>query len=183
MTRLARVLAVGFVAALGLFGALFVAGETISDPGGWQGVALVAAWAVPMLVLVVLALRLPAAAARVLPWALLVAGVLMLLDAAGAYPRDAGPVGTITMFAVVVPCGLLGLQRAFLAGTLVLAAGAVQLGAALVERGRSGAPLGHVLGGSTGALVVPFLVCAVLLLLTAALERHDAHHPHLHAIT
>ncbi|HEX2893621.1 MAG TPA: hypothetical protein VHO29_06415 [Marmoricola sp.] len=183
MTRLARVLAVGLVAALGLFGALFIAGETLADPGGWQGIGLVGAWAVPMGALTVLALRQPAVAGRVLPWALLVAGVLLLADAAGAYPRDAGPVGTITMFAVVVPSGLLGLHRAFLAGVLVLAAGATQLGAALVERGRSGAGLEQVLGGSTGAFVVPFLVCAVLLLLTAALERHDAHHPHLHAVS
>jgi hypothetical protein len=178
MTRFVRGLAVGIVAALGLLGALFVAGETLDDPGGWEGVGLVAAWAVPMVALVVLVLRWPAVAGRLLPWALAVAGVLLLVDAAGAYPRDTGPVGTITMFAVAVPCGLLGARRAFEAGVLVLGAAAVQFAAAMVERGRSGAPLGQVLGGSTGVLVVPFLVCAALLLLTAFLERYDAHHPH-----
>lgn len=182
MTRLVRGVAVGIVAALGLLGALFVAGETFADPGGWQAVGLVAAWAVPMVALVLLVLRRPALAARVLPWALVVASVLLLVDAGGAYGPHAGPVGTITMFAVAVPCGLLGLHRAFGAGLLVLAAGAVQLVAAVVERGRTGAPLGNVLGGSTGVLVVPFLVCAALLLLTAVLERYDAHHPHVRAL-
>ena len=182
MTRLARGLAIGVVAALGLFGALFVAGETLADPGGWQAVGLVAAWAVPMAALVLLALRRPAIAGRLLPWALGVASVLLLVDAAGAYPRDTGPVGTITMFAVAVPCGLLGLHRALRAGMLLLAAAAVQLVGTLVERGRAGSPLRAALGGSTGALVVPLLVCAALLLLTAVLERYDAHHPHAHAL-
>jgi hypothetical protein len=182
MTRVVRGIAVGIVATFGLLGALFVAGETFSDPGGWAAVGLVAAWGVPMAALVVLVLRRPSLAARVLPWALLVAGVSLLVDAAGAYPRDTGPVGTITMFAVAVPCGLLGLHRAFQAGLLVLVAAAVQLGASVVERGRTGASLGAVLGGSTGVLVVPFLVCAALLLLTAVLERYDARHPHVRAL-
>lgn len=182
MTRVVRGLAVGIVAAFGLFGALFAAGETFADPGGWAAVGLVAAWGVPLVALVLLALRRPELAGRVLPWALLVASVSLVLDAAGAYPRDTGPVGTITMFAVAVPCGLLGLHRAFRAGTLVLAAAAVQLVAAVVERGQTGASLREVLGGSTGALVVPFLVCAALLLLTAVLERYDARHPHVRAL-
>jgi hypothetical protein len=182
MTRVVRGLAVGIVAAFGLLGALFVAGETFSDPGGWAAVGLVAAWGVPMLALVLLVLRRPELAARVLPWALLVASVSLLVDAAGAYPRDTGPVGTISMFAVAVPCGLLGLRRAFEAGLLVLGAAVVQLGASVVERGRTGASLREVLGGSTGALVVPFLVCAALLLLTALLERYDVHHPHVRAL-
>jgi hypothetical protein len=182
MTRVVRGLAVGIVAALGLFGALFVAGETLADPGGWAAVGLVAAWAVPMAALVVLALLRSEVASRLLPWALLVAGVLLLVDAAGAFPRDTGPVGTITMFAAAVPCGLLGLHRALRAGVLVLAAAGLQLAAAVVERGRTGASLREVLGGSTGALVVPFLLCAALLLLTALLERNNARHPHLHAL-
>ena len=182
MTRLARGLAIAVVAALGLFGALFVAGETLADPGGWQGVGLVAAWAVPLVALVALVLRRPAVAARFLPWALVVASVILLVDAAGAYSRDTGPVGTIAMFVVAVPCGLLGLHQALRAGTLLLTAAAVQLVGTLVERGRAGSPLRAALGGSTGALVVPLVVCAALLLLTAVLERYDARHPHVHAL-
>lgn len=182
MTRVVRVLAVGTVAVLGLFGTLFVAGETLADPGGWQGLALVAAWLVPMTALVLLVLVRTELAGRVLPWALLIASVLLLVDAAGAYGPRAGPVGTITMFAVAVPSGLLGLRHALRAGTLVLAAGGVQLVGTLVERGRAGSPLREALGGSTGALVVPLLVCAAFLLLTAVLERYDARHPRVRAL-
>lgn len=182
MTGLVRGLAIGVVSAFGLLGGLFAAGEALADPGGWPGVGLVVVWAVPMGAMVLLALRRPDVAARFLPWALVVAGVLLLLDAAGAYGRDTGPVGTITMFAVAVPCGLLGLHRALRAGTLVLVAAALQLAASVVERGRTGASLREVLGGSTGVLVVPFLVCAALLLLTALLERYDARHPHVRAL-
>ena len=184
-TKVLRMLAVGVTAFFGLVGALFVAGEGLADPGGWKGVALVASWGVPMAVLVLLALRRPDAASRVLPWALAVVGVLALVDATTGVLEHRGPVSTIAMFAVVIPSGLLGLHKAGEAGLLMLGAAALQLLALVVQHARraddSGPSLAHALGGSSGVLVVPLLVCAVLLLLTAALEGRAGRHGHVHA--
>lgn len=184
-TKVTRIIAVGVTALFGLLGALFVAGEVLTDPGGWKGVALVASWGVPMVALVVLALLRPEIASRVLPWALAVVGVLALVDAATGVLEHGGPVSTIAMFAVVIPCGLLGLHKAGEAGLLTLGAAALQLLAVVVQHARraddSGPSLAHALGGSSGVLVVPLLVCAALLLVTAALEGRAGHHGHLHA--
>jgi hypothetical protein len=188
IVNLFRSLAVGTVALLGLVGALFIAGEGLSDPGGWQGLLLTIGWAAPMAALVLLAIFRPALAARVLPWALAAVAVLVLADAATGLLDRSGPVGAIAMFVVAVPCGLLGRRRAAEAGLLVLGAAALQLVATLAQysherTGDSGPTLGHALAGSTGILVVPLLVLAALLLLVAQLERHDAHHRHVGALT
>ena len=185
VTKVFRMLAVGVTALFGLVGALFVAGEVVTDPGGWKGIALVASWGVPMAALALLALLRPDAASRVLPWALAVVGVLALVDAATGVLERGGPVSTIAMFVVAVPCGLLGLRKAGEAGLLVLGAASLQLLTAVAQHARraddSDPSLAHALGGSAGVTVVPLLVCATLLLLTAALEGRTGHRRHLHA--
>lgn len=184
-TKVIRIIAVGVTALFGLMGALFIAGEGLTDPGGWKGVALVASWGVPMAVLVLLALLRPEIASRVLPWALAVVGVLVLVDASTGVLEHGGPVSTVAMFVVAIPCGLLGLHKAGEAGLLVLGAASLQLLAAVAQHARraddSGPSLAHALGGSSGVLVAPLLVCATLLLLTAALEGRAGRHGHLHA--
>ena len=159
VTKVIRVLAVGVTALFGLVGALFVAGEGHTDPGGWTGVALVVSWGLPMAALVLLALLRPDAASRVLPWAL-------------AF--------------VAVPCGLLGLHKAGEAGLLVLGAAFLQLLGAVAQHARragdSVPSLAHALGGSAGVMVVPLLVCATLLLVAAVLQGRTGHHGHLHVV-
>ncbi len=44
-----------FIAACTAVITLFLAGDTIADPGGWQAAALIALWLVPLAVLAVLA--------------------------------------------------------------------------------------------------------------------------------
>ena len=71
---------------------------------------------------------------------------------------------------------------------LVLGTAAVQVVATLAQYSQqrtdgSGPDLGAALASSTGVLVVPLLVLAALLLLVAELERHETHHPHLHALS
>lgn len=184
VTKVFRMLAVGVTALFGLVGALFVAGEGLTDPGGWTGVALVVSWGVPMAALVLLTLLRPDVASRVLPWALAFVGVLALVDAATGLLEHGGPVSTIAMFVVAVPCGLLGLHKAGEAGLLVLGAAFLQLLGAVAQHawraGDSGPSLAHALGGSAGVTVVPLLVCATLLLLTAALEGRTGQRRHLH---
>lgn len=184
-TKVLRMLAVGVTALFGLVGALFIAGEGFADPGGWKGVALFASWGVPMAVLVLLALLRPETASRVLPWTLALAGVLALVDAGSSLLDRSGPGSTIAMFLVAIPCGLLGLHKAGEAGLLVLGAAALQLLATVAQytqrSDESGPSLADALGNSTGVIVVPLLVCASLLLLTAAVERMAGRHGHVHA--
>lgn len=185
-TKVFRVLAVGAVGLFGLVGALFVAGEGLSDPGGWKGVALTASWGVPMAALVLLALRRPETASRVLPWMLAAAGLLAVAEATSSLLDRNGPGAAIVMFVVAVPCGLLGLRKAAEAGALVLGAAGLQLLVVAAQYSRrSGDPgpsLGDALSDSTGVIVVPLLVCAGLLLLTALLERVASGHGHLHVL-
>lgn len=186
LVRMSRVLSVGMVAVLGLIAALFVGGESLDDPGGWKGLGLLVAWAVPMGALVLLAIRRPRLAARVLPWVLAAAGVVVLVDVLTSLFDRSGPAATVVVLVVAVPCGLLGIHRAGEAGSLVLGAAGLQLVAVVAQftrhRGGEGPSFAHELTSSDGVTVVPLLVCAALLLLTALLERRAAHHRHLHAV-
>jgi hypothetical protein len=107
-----------------------------------------------MIALAVYALRRPEAATRLLTVVATVAATFVVLDAVfRIVPRDEiGPVGSITVFAVAVALGFLGLRRPALAGWLLLLVGAANLG-----------------GGASGvAVAVPALVIGGLFLLAAS---------------
>lgn len=181
LARVLRVTAVTLVVLFGLVAGLFIAGETFSDPGGWQAALLVAAWAVPMAVLGVMALWWPGLSSRVFPAVLAAVAAWVIVDSfAGVIDPDAwGPVDSISVFAVLIPCGLLGVHRAATAGWLLLAGCAAQFVATVVGMDREGGePLSSALGGSTGVFVLPFLVLAVLFLAVAAAERWATGHSH-----
>lgn len=172
--RVLRIVAVGLVTLFGTVTGLFIAGETFADPGGWEAVVLTAAWAVPLIALSVLALVWPSPSSRVLPLVLaLVAGWVVVDSLAQLIDRDAwGPAGVVSMFSVVVPCGLLGLHRAGEAGWLLLAGAAAQFAATVASMDRAGGQsLWSAFGGSTGVLVLPLLVLAAVFLAVAAAER------------
>lgn len=174
-----RALSVTLVALVGLFGAAFIAAESLTDPGGGRGALLVTSWAIPLSALALVSLLKPALAARVLPVVLGFVGALSLIDAyVGVVDHDAwGPVGAIAVFAVAVPCGLLGLHRATAAGWLLLAAAGIQLLARLSQIDLSAGPSGGgALGGSSGALVMPLAVLGVLFLLVGASEPSGKVH-------
>jgi hypothetical protein len=184
VTRIVRWVAIALVAAWGVFGTLFVNGEVLSDPGGWKGIALALGWDVPLVVLAWLALRRADVAARVMPVVLAVVGALVVVDAIGELvDKDRwGPVDTLSLFVVAVPCGLLGVHRAGRAGVLLLATAAVTLVSTLAGMDRAGGQtFREALGGSTGVQLVPFLVLAALFLLVHTLERAQEHvgHPRM----
>jgi hypothetical protein len=80
------------------------------------------------------------------------------------------------MFVVLVPCGLLGIHRAAEAGCLLLLGAAAQFVATVAGMDRAGGQgLRSALGGSTGVLVVPFLVLGALFLAVAAAEKWTGH--------
>jgi hypothetical protein len=175
-----RIFAVALVALFGVVAGLFIAGETFIDPGGWQAVVLTASWALPLAALSVMALAWPSPSATVLPLLLAVVAGWSLVDSvAHVTDRDAwGPVGSISMFAVMIPCGLLGLHRAAEAGWLLLAGAAAQFAATVAGMDRAGGQsLWSAFGGSTGVMVLPFLVMAALFLAVAAAERWTDHAP------
>ena len=174
-----RYTAFSWMALIGLFGGLFVIGETFDDPGGWQAVAMVASWLVPLVSLACFALQRPAAATPVLVVATALVALFTLGDATvGIVPRDSwGPVAAIAVFAVAVVLAFLGLHRPSRAGVLLVALGAAQLAAVVLERAGSGEPR-LSLGGSSG-VVVPVLLGGLLFLIAGrASHTTSTHRPH-----
>lgn len=107
------------------FLALFIAGETLTDPRGWEAVGYVATWAVPIAVLAWLAWFRPSMATIV--FAVLLAGMFALYvwsavasDAWESFEDSVGPVRTIVAFAIAAPLALLGWKRPFSAGVMLL---------------------------------------------------------------
>jgi hypothetical protein len=176
-----RYTAFTWMALIGLFGCLFVIGETFDDPGGWQAVVMVASWLVPLVALAWFALRRPAASEPVLVVATALVAAFSLTDAAiGIIPRDSwGPVAAIGVFAVGLALAFLGLHRPSRAGVLLVALAAAQFVAVVLERDGSGAPR-LSLGGSSGVVVVPLLLGGVLFLLAGRASRPTSAHRSRH---
>jgi hypothetical protein len=146
----------GWIVAFGVLGTLFIGGETIADPGGWEAAGLVSAWIVPMAAGCVLAWFRPGIALPVL--VVLLAGALVL----STWHWRAGPVDAIALFAVSISLGSLGWHRPGRAGLLLLAE----------------AVLAGVLspGGSVAAAAIPAGVAGLLYLLGASFEPKPASH-------
>lgn len=156
----------GWTLAFAVLAGLFVIGETGIDPGGWQAAALDASWLVPMLALGALAWWRPGVAEPVLIVATVVA---LATDAVEMVVGDHGrgadaPVGTISLFAVAVAVGVLGWHRPKVAGWLLLAVAVLPT---VIELVGTDVPLHGLLGGSTAAGTVPFVVVGVLYALAA----------------
>jgi hypothetical protein len=170
----------------GLVGGLFVAGETFTDPGGWTAVWLTALWALPMLGLVAYALvRKERAGPLFVVLAVLVGAFTLLDEAVGIVPTDeTGPVAVVTVFSLSVATAFLGLYRATLAGLLMVTLAVVQLASLVigqVARGslEEGPPLGAMLGGSSGVVVIPLLVIGALFLVAGTLGHERLRPGHL----
>lgn len=177
--RVLHIITVALVALFGLGAAAFIAGETFDDPGGWRAAVLVAAWALPLVALTTVALFWPDLGMKVLPAALAVVAAVVLIDAFTHFVNTDrwGPVDTIAIFAVAIPCGVLGARRTVAAGWLLLAGGAVQIVLSFARfAGHEGPGFRAALGGSSGAMVLPYLVLGALFLAVAAAERTATGH-------
>lgn len=181
MSRISKVLKYGAFAMMALFGLLggaFVIGEAFAEPGGWTAVWISALWVVPLVALSAFVLMRPAAATPVAVGATVVVGLFTLADSVfGIVARDSwGPVAAIAVFALGVVLAFFGLHRAGLAGGLMIAIGLVQLGATVLGRESGGGPgLRDMLGGSSGAVVVPIILMGTLFLLSSAFTREAGH--------
>lgn len=155
--------------AVGGFVALFIIGETFTDPGGLQAAAMVSMWVVPAAFLSWLAVARPGEAAVTLTSVCaLTTAFNVWAIAAGTrwwdFENEHGPITAIATFASTIPLGFLALRRPWIAGWLLIGTALVPevlVFARNPERGAS----------SLGFLTSPALVTGVLFILSAYAER------------
>lgn len=158
LTRTGAVLMTVFT----VFGAAFIGGYALEEPGGSSGLTVLLAWAVPVLVLAALAWFWPAGAGPLLV-ALTAAFVALCVwfavdsTMARSFQEVNGPVLAVGVVALAFPAAILGLKRTALAGWLLLALGALPL--LITVLGRSG-PIASLAAASA----VPLITGAVYLL-------------------
>lgn len=167
-----------FMAATTLITGVFLAGEAISDPGGWAAALLISLWLVPAAVLSALAWYRPGWATAAL--AILAAGVTALgvwyaADPAWwhALENARGPVRAVATFILVLPAALAGRRRPLTGAVLLLVLGLLPL--------ISSAAAGY-LAASTVAISGPAVLGGLLYLLAAISgrrggSRHAATRP------
>lgn len=168
-TRASFLKRAGFIVVVGpaAFFALFVAGEALSEPGGWTGLALVAGWALPAAILAVVGWRWPDRALIV--FAALTAAVLALElwyasnpDGWRAFEDEHGPISTIVTFVVVATMAFLAWRRPKVGGALMLAVPLASMALATFV---------HELGPAAIAAGAAGVVPGVLFLLSAYYSR------------
>lgn len=180
--RILKRVGFGVMAVVTAFFGLFVVGETFTDPGGWKALGLVAAWALPLMLLAAVAWYRPDRAVRL--FAVLIAAVIgvsvwFAMDPEGwrAFEDRHGPIRAIISFVLAATLALLGLKRTAVAGVLLLVLGVVPV---VVSS------LGSPLGFASLAVVssAPF-IAGILYLWSAALagrsvlevpQEHQRHH-------
>ncbi len=163
-----------FMAAVTTLTGLFIAGETIADPGGWLAAAMIALWLVPLAVLSLLAWYQPGWAVTAL--AILLAGAVAVaiwfaVDPAGwhGFENAHGPVRAVISFILALPAALAGWRRP-LAGAVLL----LVLGLAPLAISAAGSAAGSV---SLLAVSVPPLIGGAAYLLAALAARRSASAP------
>jgi hypothetical protein len=144
-----------------LVAAVFIVGETFTDPGGWKAAGLVASWAVPLAVLAALAWYRPGWAIPV--FAVLTAAVIGVSIWLAVSPRGKGPTDAILTFALAAAIAVLGLKRTGVAGVLLLIVGIVPFAASTLVSGHSGF-------GSLAAVSFVPIVAGILYLLSASIK-------------
>lgn len=150
-----------WMAVFTAFAALFIAGETFSDPGGWKAAGLVALWAIPLAALSAMAWWWPDGAARVLAGLAAVAVAVSVWFAVNpdgwrAFEDHNGPVRAVGSFVLAAAMGVLGVKRTGPAGLLLIALGVVPVAVASLG-GRGVVSLAVV---STPAVIVGALYLA-----------------------
>ena len=178
--RALRLVAFSVMTAVGVLGSAFAAGYALDDPGGLVGAGLVTAWTVPMVGLGAFALLAPDRATPLLVAATYALLAFAAVDAVfGVVPTDeVGPAVTLAVLAVSVAVGCLGLHRPGRAARLLLTMVVVVavLTVAVIALHASGVlpPGPGPAVGSSGALLVPVLLVAVLFRLAADAEIRQA---------
>ncbi|HEY5553785.1 MAG TPA: hypothetical protein VIK43_02525 [Cellulomonas sp.] len=158
----------------GAFAIVWVVGELLTDPGGPAGISISLSVVVAVVVLSLLAVRLPrvaptlmgAAVALLLVFAVVEAMASVASRGPESVARGPGPVVAIAALVIAVPLAFLGLRSARLGGWLLVAAGmapVVEIVARVVRGGGGGLHL----GGSSGVVALPLILVGLLFLLGA----------------
>ncbi|MEK0155376.1 hypothetical protein [Arthrobacter oryzae] len=170
--------ATAIMAAFTVLAGLFISGYALADPGGSEGIALVASWAVPLAGLAALAWLRPSWAVpvlTVLTALLVVAGIWFAVDSASwrTFENANGPVRAVAVLVVAFPAAVLGLKRTAVAGWLLLAAGFGPIALSAL-----GSLAGVV---SLSAISVIPLITGLLYLVAARMTRTAQSTDHLRA--
>jgi hypothetical protein len=125
-----RLAGFAITAVFGGFFGLLLAAESISDPGGLKSAGLIAAWAIPLTVLILLAWRHQIWAGRVFLFLVgidVAINIWFLADSSSwrALENNIGPVRAIYLFVLGTALAVYGLRRTLPAGLMLLVAGVV----------------------------------------------------------
>ncbi len=158
-----------YFVATGAFIALFIIGETMTDPGGAQAIGLIAAWLVPAGLLVWQALASPRASEITLIALAAIVNALAIWAAVSwdtwrRFEDDHGPLRDIAAFALTIPLVFLARKREITAGWLLVATSTIPSIALLATRPYGGPP-------SFDIITSPALTAGALFLLAGYYRR------------
>ncbi|WP_353509824.1 hypothetical protein [Intrasporangium sp.] len=154
-------------------GIAFALGYAFEDLSGWAPWLLTAAVVVPLVGLTAMAVRSPRRALHVLVAAI---GLFAVWAVLTLFVDIDAPTVPVIAVVLALPIAVVGQRYATQAGELLIAVAAVPLLLLVVrlltEWGAEGPGLQGALGTSTGAVVVPLLVLAMLFLAGGVAGRH-----------
>ena len=156
-----------------LLGGLFTAGYALADPGGTEGAVLVALWAVPLVVLSILA-WLKYKIVKTILWVFLISAVIVNLisvlfkEQYWNFFNDRGPWLAVGSFVFTIVATVFGYHLdARLAGWMNITIAVVPLAVALIAF----EPQAALAGGSTAAALTPGFTAGILLLISDKFAR------------
>lgn len=172
-----RKIALYMMLGFAVLGGLFIAGESMSNPGGLRGIVFTAAWLFPMVVGSWLAWRRPRIAfPLLLVWALGILGLLLWQAIAPDWwhtiLNSDGPIISVAIFAVATPLAILGYTRRTRFVGLILVGMPILANLAAANTGdNSHAPI--IRGGSTMASTLPAFIAGVLYLFASFADKRE----------
>ena len=156
-----------------LLGGLFTAGYALADPGGTEGAVLVALWAVPLVVLSILA-WLKYKIVKSILWVFLISAVIVNLisvlfeEQYWTFFNDRGPWLAVGSFVFTIVATVFGYHLdARLAGWMNITIALMPLAVALVAFD----PQVALAGGSIAAALTPGFTAGILLLISDKFAR------------
>ncbi len=169
----ARTFALWMMLGFALLGGLFTAGYALSDPGGTEGGLLVALWAIPLVLLSILA-WLKYKIVKTFLWIFLISAVIVNIISAlfkeqyWTFFNDRGPWLAIGSFVFTIVATVYGYHMdARLAGWMNITIAMVPLAVALIAFD----PQAALAGGSTAAALTPGFTAGILLLISDKFAR------------
>jgi hypothetical protein len=155
---------------VGGFIMLFIIGETFTDPGGLQAVAMVSMWVIPAGLLSWLALARPAEAAITLTAVCALSTAFNIWAVAVGewwwrFENQHGPISAIITFASTIPLGFMAWRQPWWAGWLLVGTTLLPDLTVMVRNPDRGAI-------SLGFLTSPGIVAGVLFVLAGYANRH-----------